>query len=152
MRLFTNLNEWESPVVIDTLILSSNDIQRLEPLLNRVELGHDDSLPDHLAALADRVGLCRESTSAAVPADVVTMNSRVRLRDLGSDEEVEYELVFPKDAEAGEGKISVLAPVGAALLGARVGQVIDVSTPRQARRLLVHALEFQPEAVGRYDL
>src|SRR5690606_40417441 len=60
-----------------------------------------------------------------VPPDVVTMNSKVRFIDLDSDEERIVTLVYPKDADPAESKVSVLAPVGAALLGLSVGQCID---------------------------
>src|SRR5690606_26222988 len=56
-----------------------------------------------------------------VPPDVVTMNSKVRFVDEDSSEERVVTLVYPKDADPAESKVSVLAPVGAALLGLSVG-------------------------------
>ncbi len=64
-----------------------------------------------------------------VPADVVTMNSRVHCREESSGKDYHLTLVYPKDANADEGKISILAPVGSALLGLQVGQHIDWPAP-----------------------
>lgn len=133
----------------ETLTLSSRDIQRLEPLLARHQ---NSTAPAHLRVLTDKLALCAEAAPSGVPNDVVTMNSRVQLQDLESKAEIEYELVFPNEADSAAGRISVLAPLGASLIGARVGKVVEVPTPRGTRRLLVRALLFQPEAAGRYDL
>lgn len=87
-----------------------------------------------------------------IPPDVVTMNSRVRFVDQDSGEERELTLVYPADANAELGRISVLAPVGAALLGLSVGQTIDWPMPdRTTRRLRVVSVLYQPEAAGHFD-
>lgn len=136
--------------VANHLTLSTYDIQRLEPLLDSTASA--DSLPVHLSALVIKLYDCTEATPVAMPADVVTMNSRVRLRDPDADREAVYTLVFPHQANAAEGRISVLAPLGAALFGARVGDSVAVASPGGERRLLVQELLYQPEAAGRYDL
>ncbi|NLY94346.1 MAG: nucleoside diphosphate kinase regulator [Myxococcales bacterium] len=88
-----------------------------------------------------------------VPPDVVTMNSKVRFIDLDSDEERIVTLVYPKDADPAESKVSVLAPVGAALLGLSVGQCIDWPMPGgRVKRLKIAEVLYQPEAAGDYDL
>lgn len=89
---------------------------------------------------------------ASVGKDVVTMNSQVRVRDLDSDERETYTLVYPADADIVEGRLSVLAPVGAALLGAKARQVIECATPRGVRRLRIERILYQPEAAGDYHL
>ena len=83
----------------------------------------------------------------AIASCVVTMYSQLRYRDECSGECLQVQLVFPEDADAGQGKVSVLAPVGAALLGLAVGQAIDWQFPDgHARRLRVEEILFQPEA------
>ncbi|MCC7548928.1 MAG: nucleoside diphosphate kinase regulator [Burkholderiales bacterium] len=85
--------------------------------------------------------------SAAVPATVVTMHSRVRYLDESTGERRDVEIVYPEQADVAAGKISVLAPVGTALLGLSVGQPIDWRFPDgRTRRLRVEALLFQPES------
>ena len=87
-----------------------------------------------------------------VPKSVVTMNSRVRVRDLGSDEAETYTLVYPDDADINDNKLSVLAPLGAALLGARAGDVIQFHVPAGTRRMRVERILYQPEAAGDFHL
>ncbi len=80
-----------------------------------------------------------------MPPDVVTMNSRVRVRDLRTGKEVVYQVVFPRDADASRNMISVLAPIGTALLGYQVGSEIEWDTPGGVRHLRVEAIESRPE-------
>lgn len=87
-----------------------------------------------------------------IPADVITMNSKVELFDLENDEKLEYSLVFPEDADVKQGKISVLAPIGTAMLGYRVGDVFEWHTPGGPCRLRVEKILYQPEASGDFHL
>jgi regulator of nucleoside diphosphate kinase len=88
----------------------------------------------------------------AVPKGVVTMRSKVRVRDLKAEESETYTLVYPDEADINEGKLSVLAPLGMALLGARVGQVVKFEAPAGRRRLKVERILYQPEAAGDFHL
>jgi regulator of nucleoside diphosphate kinase len=81
-----------------------------------------------------------------VPPDVITMNSRAQLLDLDTNERMEFTLVFPAEADIEEGKISILAPLGTAMLGYRVGDEFEWAVPYGYRRLRVTRIEFQPEA------
>ena len=83
-----------------------------------------------------------------IPSDVITMNSRAELLDLETDERMEFTLVLPSDANIEEGRISVLAPLGTAMLGYRVGDEFEWVVPHGLRRLKVQAVQFQPEAAG----
>lgn len=87
--------------------------------------------------------------SEDVPPDVITMNSTARLRDLDTDEVFDYTLVYPRDAEAQ--RISILAPVGSALLGYRIGDVIEWPIPAGTIRLKVEQVMYQPERAGDLD-
>jgi regulator of nucleoside diphosphate kinase len=81
-----------------------------------------------------------------VPADVVTMNSRVRIRDLISGRELRYQIVLPKDADVAENRISVLAPIGTALIGYRAGSTVEWRVPSGRRHFRILDVEYQPEA------
>ncbi|MGH8354000.1 MAG: nucleoside diphosphate kinase regulator [Pseudomonas sp.] len=122
------------------------DLQRLERLL--------DSLADHspgAAALESELARAQVVGHAEVPAGVVTMNSRVYCRDEGSGKEYHLTLVYPQDAGL-EGTVSILAPVGSALLGLSVGQHIDWPGPGgKLLKLTLLAVEYQPEAAGAYN-
>ena len=81
-----------------------------------------------------------------LPPDVITMNSRAELFDLETHERMQFTLVLPRDANIDEGKISVLAPLGTAMLGYRVGDEFEWPVPHGIRRLKVTDVYFQPEA------
>jgi regulator of nucleoside diphosphate kinase len=81
-----------------------------------------------------------------IPPDVITMNSRAELVDLETGERMEFTLVFPNDADIEASKISILAPLGTAMLGYRVGDEFEWNVPYAVRRLKVTAVRFQPEA------
>ena len=76
----------------------------------------------------------------------------VRLKDLVSGEANTYSLVFPTEANFTEGKISILAPIGTAILGYKRGDTIEWPVPAGVRRLKVDEILYQPEAAGNYEL
>ena len=130
-----------------SLILTRLDVQRLERLIDSL----DESTPGVLA-LQDELDRAEQVVShEEVPAGVVTMNSRVHCRDEVSGKDYHLTLVYPQDA-GGEGCVSVLAPVGTALLGLSVGQHIDWTGPNgKVLKLTLLAVEYQPEAAGEYS-
>ena len=85
-------------------------------------------------------------TPEAIPSDVITMNSLAELVDLETNEVMQFTLVLPRDAKIDEGKISVLAPLGTAMLGYRVGDEFKWHVPYGVRWLKVTNVYFQPEA------
>jgi regulator of nucleoside diphosphate kinase len=93
-----------------------------------------------------------EVTQETVPADVVTMNSRVTLKDLTSDKEITCTLVFPDDADSTQGRLSILAPMGMAILGYRVADKVSWQMPSGVHELQIEAVHYQPEAAGDYQL
>ena len=86
------------------------------------------------------------------PANLVTMNSRIRLRDVDTGEERVCTLVYPADVEEGTDRVSVLTPLGAALLGSRTGDVLNVSQRGAKRRYSVEDVLYQPEASHHWHL
>jgi len=87
--------------------------------------------------------------TARVPGDVVTMRSRVRLSDLTREREEVYTLVYPEEADLTQGKLSVLSPLGTALLGARVGDVVSLVTGTGPRTIKIRSVLYQPETAER---
>ena len=84
--------------------------------------------------------------------NIFTMNSTVHLVDTRTGEKEAFTLVFPRDADIEQGRISVLAPVGTAILGYRAGDTFVWSVPGGERHLRIEAVTYQPEASGDYDL
>jgi len=80
------------------------------------------------------------------------MKSRVRVLDLDDICELEYTIVYPHEADYANGKISVLAPIGTALLGYREGDTVEWQVPGGRRRLKIDAVIYQPEASGNFAL
>ena len=121
------------------IVLSRLDLDRIEALLER----EAPAGSERLRAELDRAEV-REPND--MPDDVITMNSTARFVDVASGDEHEMTLVYPRDAGAA-GTVSILAPVGSALLGLRVGQQIDWTGPGgRPLRLRVLAISYQPEA------
>ncbi|WP_256645364.1 nucleoside diphosphate kinase regulator [Thermomonas paludicola] len=129
------------------LLLSRVDVERIEDLL---ELPQFRAL--NTAALRQELARAELVEPQDVPADVITMNSTAKVRVISEDQgEHEYELtlVYPRDADGSGEKVSILAPVGSALLGLRVGSSIDWPMPGgRSARLHVLAIHYQPEAAG----
>lgn len=134
-----------------TIYITEQDMKRLRKLILDVKYSdyRGSKYLDDLAGELDRGAVVDPKS---VPPDVITMNSRVKLVDLETDESMIYTLVFPQDADVGQGKISVLAPIGTAMLGYRVGDVFSWQVPSGERRLKVEAILYQPEAAGDYNL
>jgi regulator of nucleoside diphosphate kinase len=125
------------------IVLSRFDHERLERLLDKV-----GPRPD-LDALREEIERAEIVEPESVPRNVVTMNSVVQFVDEESGRESEVKLVFPGHADVESHRISVLAPVGSALLGLSVGLSIDWPLPNgRTRRLRVVAVTYQPEAAG----
>ncbi|MET3453843.1 MULTISPECIES: nucleoside diphosphate kinase regulator [Pseudomonas] len=132
-----------------SITLTRLDVQRLERLIDSL----DETLPGVIALQTELDRAENVVGHEEVPADVVTMNSRVHCREESSGKDYHLTLVYPQDANADEGRISILAPVGSALLGLKVGQHIDWPAPGgKTLKLTLLAVEYQPEAGGDFHL
>ena len=130
-----------------TIIINEHNAERIDRLLEKAEFA---SLPvaDALNEELDRAQMC---TPESMPHDVVTMNSRVKFRNLTTGEELTRTLVYPAQMTDSSAQHSLLAPVGAALLGLRTGDTIHWDLPGGAStHLEVLELLYQPEAAGDY--
>ena len=78
------------------------------------------------------------------------MNSTFRLKDLQTGEEAAYTLVFPGTADSSDRRISVLAPIGIAVLGYRVGDTVEWEVPAGLKQFKVERVLYQPEAAFDY--
>lgn len=131
------------------LHITEFDKRRLEELIQvAMEFGRHDAAD--LKSLAAELEKAEIVSPKDVPADVVTMNSKVALRDLDTSEKMTYVLVFPRDANIDSGAISVLAPVGMAILGYAKGDVVKWHVPSGERRIRIDEVLYQPEAAGDY--
>ena len=128
-----------------SITFSSRDLARLEALIDSPALSRHPAA----VALSQELERAQVLPPEQIPAGIVTMHSRVDCVDELHDEKHSLTLVYPHEADFDKGHVSVLAPVGSALLGLSVGQSIDWVAPggRQLR-LRVTAVHNQPEATG----
>jgi regulator of nucleoside diphosphate kinase len=126
------------------------DLRRLDALFERMR--YQVKPPATLSVLERELERAVVVKPEDIPATVVTMNSRVQILDLDNEERRCVTLVFPSLAGIEAGRVSVLAPLGTALLGSREGSSVEWRTPRGVRRLCVERIVYQPEAAGRFDL
>lgn len=127
------------------------DLQRLKKLLEDAQRTKYRG-SDYLTKLQMELDRAKVVKPRKVPSDVITMNSTVTVVDLDTGKEETYTLVFPEDANAAQGKISILAPIGTAMLGYEVGDAFEWEVPAGKRRLQVKKILYQPEAAGDYHL
>jgi regulator of nucleoside diphosphate kinase len=124
------------------IVVTSSDMERLRTLI-------DTTAGDQAETLDAELTRAEVVEPDAVPPDVVTMNSRVVFLDEDSHQTREVTLSYPQDAVRGEGRISVLAPIGAILLGMSVGQEAEWALPGgKHKRLRVVSVPYQPQAAG----
>jgi regulator of nucleoside diphosphate kinase len=132
------------------IYVTTQDKQRLEDLVMGVEAS-DPRKHGDLKALTEELQRAVIVDPKDVFNDVITMNSRAEMHDLESGESVAFTLVFPSEANIDEEKISVLAPIGAGMLGYRVGDQFEWKVPGGLRRMKVTKVHYQPEAAGDFD-
>ena len=130
-----------------SIYVTSQDKQRLENLLTGAG-NSDPRQQGDLKSLGEELRRAVIVEPDKVPADAITMNSRADLVDQDTKETVTFTLVFPAEANVEEGKISVLAPIGAGMLGYRVGDIFEWNVPQGVRRMKVTKVRYQPEASG----
>ena len=131
--------------------ITLHDLDRLESLIATARRTHAIDR-DYLDKLEDSMLAKISIDSRRIPADVLTMNSRARLSGPSQGLSYEYTLVFPASANVEMGMISVLAPLGRAMLGANVGQTIEWTAGGHIKRLRVDEILYQPEAAGEFHL
>jgi len=127
------------------------DLARLTDLIlvyRSFSQGYSDQ---HLKNLAKELNRAKVVPSRAIPPDVITMNSRVCLLDLDTGERLIVSVVFPADATRPD-QISVLDPLGTAMLGYRVGDNFTVNREWEEKRYRVDEMLYQPEAAGDFHL
>lgn len=136
--------DWTSGIV-----LTRPDYQRLSAFAGSARSG----FLEVSEALSLELERARIVESTKIPANVVTMNARVTVRDEQSGKTRTFTLVYPKEEDSRVGNLSVLTPAGVALLGLSAGDTATWTTrDGQTKRLTVCEVLYQPEADGRFDL
>lgn len=132
------------------IYITELDKQRLTELVNTFTSA-DTKDAENLLLLRQELERANIVKSQKVAATVVTMNSRVKLIDLDTGAEKTFQIVYPWQSDVEEGKISVLAPIGTALLGYKKGDTVVWKVPSGFRRLKIEEILYQPEANGNFE-
>lgn len=132
-----------------TIYITDFDLKRLKSLFDSASERFPMDV-QHLKELHEELDRAIVVQPKDIPADVITMNTKVRVVDLKTDEITTLSLVFPDDANVDANRISVLAPIGTAMLGYRVGGSISWKVPAGFTRLKVDEVLYQPEAAGNF--
>jgi regulator of nucleoside diphosphate kinase len=132
---------------MEPIFMTPYDHGRLVRLVEQLD-GASAVEDPNLEALEDELARARVIDEADLPPDVVTMNSEVVVVDVDTREELHVRVVFPRAADIERGRISVLAPVGLAVLGSREGDELKWQTPSRIRHFRIERVTYQPEANG----
>jgi len=139
----------------DQMVMTETDGLRLQRMIGSLReslrtIG--DPYEIYLRALEDQLARRSLVPQTDVGDDTVTMNSKVRARELDTGRSQVLTLVYERDADLFGEKVSVLTPLGAAILGSRVGDVVEWQSRRGPRQLRIERILFQPEAAGDFHL
>lgn len=135
-----------------TIYITKTDRERLGALVELVRSQNEREQFAYANKLEEELEFAEIVAPKDISADIITMRSKVRLKDMDACEEMEYSLVFPTEANSGEGKISILAPLATAILGRKLGDTVEFQAPARLRRLKVLDVLYQPESTGDYNL
>lgn len=135
-----------------TIYITEFDLGRLNKLIEMLEDGPVQRDWKYVDELDIELRRAKVVPPKSIPWDVITMNSKIRVKDLDTGVETIYQLVFPGDADIKENKISVLAPAGTALIGFRVNDTVEWEAPGGQKRMKVEEILYQPEAAGDFHI
>lgn len=133
------------------LIINKLDYSRIKRWLS-------DAKQHRTINSADAAKLLEELESAKivkpekVPADVVTMNSIVKLSFLNNNSQTQFQIVYPNQANFKEQKLSIFSPIAIALLGYQVKDEIEWLVPSGLTKIRIDEIVYQPEAAGDFEL
>jgi regulator of nucleoside diphosphate kinase len=134
----------------DKILITINDYQRLNGLIGFASLR--EKMPEIVSRLNNKFKAAKMLAQERISESVVTMNSRVLLREISQGRQAEVTITYPQDTDARESKISVFSPIGLALLGRQVGDKVSWEVPCGIGYFEITKIIYQPEAVGHYHL
>ena len=133
-----------------TMFITVNDYQRITGLIEFASL--QNKSPEIADRLLKELKVAKTFEQDKISGNIVTMNSRALLREVASGREIEITVTYPQDADSREQKVSVLSPIGVALLGCREGDITSWRVPAGIGRFKVEKVLYQPEAAGDFYL
>ncbi|MFG0288876.1 MAG: GreA/GreB family elongation factor [Rhodopirellula sp. JB044] len=134
------------------MYLNELDYERLTRLLDTNFAQALGDRREHLFRLQERMMLADVLPPERMPRDIITMNTTLKLVDVERNEVEVYTLVYPEEACIVEGKLSILSPLGASLLGRRIGDMIRLRVAARDCVKRVENISFQPERCGAFHM
>lgn len=136
----------------EAIVLTENDYSRLRQLYAELSR-HTEGTQAGLETLEEILDLARVVQPDKVPTDVVTMNSQVMFEDVRTGDKGTVTIVYPTETDVPTRRISILSPVGAALIGEAEGAEVELPVPHGGkRRIRIVNVLYQPEAEGHFEL
>lgn len=132
------------------IVVATHDLDRLRDVIRNHQRNGSEKY-EYLHALTSELNKAEVVAPDRIPNDVVTMNCTVKVQAVDSQQNLTYTIVYPEDADIDEDRISVLAPLGTALLGYREGDEIEWTVPAGKRKYRILRVSNQPEAAGQFD-
>lgn len=132
------------------ILVTHFDYNRLKQMVS--DYTKENKTDANMDDLLGEIERAQKVDSNQIPPNVVTMNSKIEIKNLDEIDFQEFQLVFPKDANTEGNQISILAPMATACLGYKVGDVIEWKVPRGVFQFQITGIKYQPEANGDYHL
>ncbi|MBP8790713.1 MAG: nucleoside diphosphate kinase regulator [Breznakibacter sp.] len=136
---------------MNSVIMSRLDYQRIQDCINKARKTPSAGMGD-VQKLAGELKIAKVVEPQEVPADVVTMNSEVKISFLNNNNTVKFKIVYPDEACMRENRISIFSPIATALLGYRTGMEVEWMVPAGLTKIRIDEILYQPEAAGNYTL
>jgi len=136
---------------MNKLIINRLDYERIKKSISDAKLFKTISSKD-AERLVNELNAAKIVEPEAIPSNVVTMNSIVKLSFLDNNKQITFQIVYPGQASVKENKISIFSPIATALIGYKVNDEIEWIVPAGLTRIRVDEIIYQPEAAGDYNL
>lgn len=133
------------------IIISTLDMARLRAQIDKARSGGIKA-PINLTPLSDELDRAKVLKPEKMPADVVTMNSIVKLEYVSNQKTMEVQIVYPHEADSTKRKFSIFAPMATALLGYKIGDIISLKIPSGTAEVRIIEIVYQPEASGDLEI
>ena len=133
------------------LIINRLDYERIKKSIADAKLFKSVS-PSDAEKLLNELNNAKIVEPEAIPSNVVTMNSIVKLSFLNNNKQITFQIVYPDKANVKENTISIFSPIATALIGYKVNEEIEWIVPAGLTRIRVDEIIYQPEAAGDFNL
>lgn len=132
---------------VATITITELDYLRLTNLMKTLRDSKSVDM-EYLKFLGIELQKAKKIDSGMITPEFVTMNSVMHVRFLSSGKSMELNLVYPEKADFSKGQISVLSPLGCALLGYKAGDIVTFKAPKGEQKVMIEKVIYQPEANG----